>query len=204
MLDSALRTTKDSLLSPVARALGPAVHPNVISLVGFAIGIGCAVSLLRGAYGSGVLLWLLNRVVDGLDGAVARMHRRQSDFGGYLDLLLDFAVYAMIPLCLAIGSQSRSALLLPALGALLGSFYINAASWMYLAAILEKRSAGAEARGEPTSIAMPSGLVEGTETIVLFTLFILVPGALVPLFAVMAALVLITVGQRLRWAARHL
>lgn len=75
---------------------------------------------------------------------------------------------------------------------------------MYLAALLEKRNAGAAARGELTSVTMPTGLVEGAETIVLYTIFLLFPGALVPIFVLMAGLVLITVGQRLIWAVRHL
>jgi phosphatidylglycerophosphate synthase len=204
MLDAPLRAAKDSLLLPFARALGPAVHPNLVSLVGFGVGLGCALLLLRGAYLPALLLWALNRVLDGLDGALARHWGRQSDFGGYLDLLLDFAVYALIPLCLALGAPEPQPALLPALGALLGSFYLNAASWMFLAAVLEKRALGAAARGERTSIAMPTGLVEGTETILFFASFMLLPGALVPLFAAMAALVLLTVAQRLLWAARHL
>lgn len=204
MLDSPLRAVKDSLLLPLARALGPAVHPSLVSLVGFIVGLGCAFLLLRGAYLPALLLWTLNRTLDGLDGALARLWGRQSDFGGYLDLLLDFALYALIPLCLALGAPEPSPALLPALGALLGSFYLNAASWMFLAAVLEKRALGAAARGERTSIAMPTGLVEGTETIVFFALFMLFPGALVPLFGSMAALVLLNVAQRLLWAARHL
>lgn len=200
MLDSSLRSVKDSLLLPLARALGPRVHPNTLSVLGFLVGIGSALLLLRQAYAPALLLWLLNRVLDGLDGTVARAQRRQTDFGGYLDLLLDFALYALIPVCLALGSPVPG--VLPALGALLGSFYLNAASWMYLAAVLEKRALGA--RGGATSIVMPPGLIEGAETILFFSLFMLLPGALVPLFAAMATLVLLTVGQRLLWAARHL
>jgi len=89
------------------------------------------------------------------------------------------------------------------LALLLASFYLNGASWMYLAALLEKRNAGAAARGELTTVTMPAGLVEGAETVVLYTLFLLFPGALVPLFGLMAVLVLFTVGQRVAWAARR-
>jgi hypothetical protein len=51
---------------------------------------------------------------------------------------------------------------------------------------------------------MPSGLIEGAETIIFYTLFLLLPGALVPLFWLMAALVLLTAGQRMVWAAGRL
>ncbi len=51
---------------------------------------------------------------------------------------------------------------------------------------------------------MPTALVEGTETIVFYSLFMLFPGALAPLFGLMAALVWVSVFQRLFWAVRNL
>lgn len=90
------------------------------------------------------------------------------------------------------------------LACLLGTYFVNAASWMYLAAILEKRSAGAKSRGELTTIAMPSGLIEGTETIVFFSLFLLCEGWLLSLMNVMAVLVAFNIVQRMYWAVQHL
>jgi phosphatidylglycerophosphate synthase len=113
-------------------------------------------------------LWLFNRLLDGLDGLIARRSRRSSDAGGYLDIMLDFMIYAALPLAMA---WAEPALAWPT-AVLLGVFYINSASWMYLSALLEKRGAGAEARGEATSVSMPRGLVEGSETIVFYTLLI--------------------------------
>jgi phosphatidylglycerophosphate synthase len=201
--DPVLRPVKDRVLFPLARAVDRRVHPNVLTMVGFFVGLGCASLLAVGAYGPAFALWLANRVVDGLDGAVARVQRRQTDLGGYLDLLLDFVLYGVIPIALVAGVAAPAALLLP-LAALLGSFYVNAASWMYLAAVLEKRAAGAAARAEQTSVTMPTALVEGTETIVFYSLFMLFPSALAPLFGLMAALVWVGVFQRLFWAVRHL
>ncbi|MEZ4605660.1 MAG: hypothetical protein R2865_02330 [Deinococcales bacterium] len=84
--------------------------------------------------------------------------------------------------------------------ALLSSFYINAASWMYLAALLEKRAV----KHSLTSIIMPAGLIEGAETILFFSLFMLFPEHLYQLFSLMATLVIITVIQRLWWVFRRL
>jgi hypothetical protein len=75
---------------------------------------------------------------------------------------------------------------------------------MYLAAVLERRGRRAAVSGKLTSIAMPAGLVAGTETIVFYVLFLLFPARLVPLFLTMAGLVLIGVTQRAIWAARTL
>ena len=75
---------------------------------------------------------------------------------------------------------------------------------MYLAAILEKRNQGTYQKKELTTITMPSGLVGGAETVLFYCVFILWPQQLVVLFVLMGVLVLVTIGQRLIWAVRHL
>jgi phosphatidylglycerophosphate synthase len=163
----------------------------------FGAGVAAAAVAARGQYGAGLLCWALNRVLDGLDGVLARATGRQTDFGGYLDTLLDFLVYALVPLGLVVGRPSLPVAL--AALVLLAAFYVNAASWMYLSALLERRAQGAALRGEQTSVTMPGGLVAGSETILFYALFFLMPGNLAPLFLVMAALVGVTVVQRAAW-----
>lgn len=178
------------------------VPPLWITAVALVVGLLAALALWQQAYLLGFVLWVLNRVLDGVDGTIARnseLHK-QTDFGGYMDILTDFVVYAAVPIALTAGRPSPTLWLLLAL--LLGVFYVNAASWMYLAAILEKWQ-----RRHPhqkTSINMPAGLVGGVETIVLFSLFILFPNWLPGLFALMTLLVAATVVQRVIWAAQHL
>ncbi|HAJ38410.1 MAG TPA: CDP-alcohol phosphatidyltransferase [Chloroflexi bacterium] len=201
MFDNTLRVYKDDMLRPLAVQLRR-VSPNAITVLAMGVGMAAAGAAALQWYWAALGLWLLNRVLDGLDGVVARAHDRQSDFGGYLDIVLDFAVYAAVPVGLYLGNQTSMNAL--ALAFLLSSFYINAASWIYLSAILEKRSAGASARGEVTTVAMPSGLVGGAETVLFFCLFLLWPGALFWLFAAMTVMVLLGVGQRLVWARRNL
>lgn len=216
MLDNLLRHLKDRLLEPLARVLSGAA-PTAITLLALAVGLVGIALLTQQYYGWALLCWLLNRLLDGLDGAVARLHHRQSDWGGYVDILSDYAIYAGVPVALVVATPSTGGYL--SLGLLLASFYINTASWMYLAAILEKRKHGARARtcpasvpgtgepsrrGELTTITMPAGLIGGTETIIFYSLFLLWPAYLVPLYLLMAGLVLVTVGQRLLWASRHL
>jgi hypothetical protein len=73
---------------------------------------------------------------------------------------------------------------------------------MYLAAILEKRRWAHSHR--LTTIAMPTGIIGGTETILFYTAFIFFPSHLTWLFGLMGLLIVITIGQRMRWALRHL
>lgn len=201
MLDDKLRKYKDRLLRPLVASLGR-MSPNVITLLALAVGLAAAGAAAQRLYGLGLALWLVNRILDGLDGAVARETGQQSDFGGYLDIVADFVVYAAVPIGFFLGQATVE--LGIGLATLLGSFYVNGASWMYLAAILEKRSAGAGARRELTTVTMPAGLIGGTETILFYTAFFIWPSAARWLFLLMAALVLVGVLQRLWWARRHL
>lgn len=178
------------------------MHPITVTGIAWLVGIGAVAAAAGGRYRLALAAWLANRTLDGLDGVLARRTGRQSDLGGYLDLLLDFTIYALLPVGLVMSRPSLSVAL--AALALLASFYVNAASWMYLSAVLERRAAGAAARGEQTSVAMPGGIVTGTETIVFYALFLLFPGNLAPLFLVMAALVVVTALQRLIWAWHNL
>ena len=87
MLDHTLRGYKDDLLRPVAGHLGR-ISPNAITILAMVVGLAAAGAAGLQWYGAAFVLWLLNRVLDGLDGMVARVHARQSDFGGYLDSYL--------------------------------------------------------------------------------------------------------------------
>ncbi len=202
MFDDLLRAFKDRLLAPLARALGPSCPPAVVTLCALAAGVAAAWLAAERSYPWAVAAWLANRVLDGLDGAVARVHGRASDLGGYLDILCDFAVYALVPIGLVAGAPTSEGW--RALAILLAAFYLNAASWLYLAAVLERRGRGAVVSGQLTSVAMPAGLIAGTETIVFYTLFLLLPAQAVPLFLTMAVLVLVGVTQRAVWAGRTL
>ena len=205
MLDRFGRQAKDSLLAPLVHAVPPWVTPTAITVASLPPGLAAAGLAAAGMWGWALLAFGFNRVLDGLDGLVARRRGRQSDLGGYLDIMVDFAVYATIPLGVWWGSGSSPG----PLALLLAAFYVNGASWMFLSALIEKRrhrsSAAPAAPPDPaTSVEMPGGLVEGTETVLFFTLFLALPAATNLLFAVMAAATFIGTLQRVWWAVRHL
>ena len=202
VLDHRLRPVKDRSLATLTRPLARHTGATVLTGAALVVTLAAAVAAATGHPYLALTGWLLGRVLDGLDGAVARARGEASDLGGYLDILADVVGYAAVPIGVALGVDQRGTWL--ALAVLLASFYVNAISWSYLAAVLEKRGAGASARGETTTITMPTGLVEGTETIVLFSLFLVLPQAATALFVIMAALVALTVLQRAHWAWSHL
>lgn len=207
MFDEKMRQLKDNAFAPLAHLL-QAVPPWFFTVAGLVAGLATAVTLWQQQYALGLLLWFLNRVFDGLDGAVARQCGTSSDFGGYLDIVVDFVIYAAIPVGLAAGRVDPTAAtgmaqpLIFSLIFLLCTYYVNAASWMYLAAVLEKRRASHD--GRLTTIVMPAGIIGGTETIIFYTAFIFFPAHLVWLFGLMGGLIVITILQRLVWAARHI
>ncbi len=202
MFDHWLRTLKDRLFAPFAPAIGRLVHPNVISVLALLAGLAAAVLAAQGRGVPAMGAWAASRILDGLDGSVARAVGAQSDLGGYLDTLMDFVVYAAVPIGVVLGHPTeatwRSGLFL------LASFYVNAASWMYLAAILERRNLGAGVTGERTTVTMPPGIVAGTETVVLYSAILLAPAWAPTLFWIMGALVCLNVVLRLAWAWKRL
>ena len=162
------------------------------------LAVGAAVAAWQQLAAIAVTAWLLSRLADGLDGAVARHQGVSSDRGGLVDMVADTIGYAAIPLGIAAGLDTRAAWITVAF--LLATFYVNAVSWTYLGALLEKRAHGATATGASTSTIMPRGLVEGTETIVFFTIALAWPGGATAVLAVMATAVGLTIVERLWWA----
>ncbi len=200
MFDDQFRVIKEKIFVMLAQTGLGRVSPLWLSLIGMLFGVATAVSLTYGLYIIAFILWFFNRVFDGLDGTVARLSNAQSDLGGYVDILVDFVIYALIPIGLALGRPSTPGFLV--LIFLLATYYVNAASWMYLSAILEKRSLS---RTEKlTTVNMPAGLIGGAATILFYSLFILFPRFYIQLFVLMGILVLVTILQRLWWAWRNL
>ncbi len=198
MLDRILRNIKEMLLYPFAKQAGKVLHPNMITLISFAFGIVSIYFIIERSLMTALIFWLLNRIFDGLDGTVARVTGKSSDFGGYLDIVLDFIIYSAIPVAFVYSDPSADNYFI--LSLLLSSYYVNAASWMYLSSILEKRNLGAYSNNEMTSITMPSGLADGTMTIIFYTLFFILPLHLKLIFSVFIILVLVSIVQRMVWA----
>ena len=181
-----------------ARALARAgVGANSITLAGFVIGIGAALTIALGAYSSGVTLMLLSRLFDALDGAVARQ-TEATDAGGFLDIALDFLFYASIPLAFAVADPAERAL--PA-AVLLAAFMGTSSSFLAFASLAAKRGM-TNAAFPHKSIYFLGGLTEATETLAVFLAMCLWPehyAALAYGFAVLCAL---TTASRIWWGWR--
>jgi phosphatidylglycerophosphate synthase len=200
MLDARLRRLIDP---PLERLAGPlAAHglsANAATLIGFACGLAATAAIAFQAYGLGLGLLLLNRLLDGLDGAIAR-RRGPSDLGGFLDIVLDFIVYSGIPFAFALAAPAANAL--PAAFLIL-SFVGTGSSFLAFAIMAAKRGLATELRGRK-SLYYLGGLTEGTETIIAFALACLFP-AFFPLIAwVFGGLCWLTTGTRIAVAGQTL
>ena len=87
---------------------------------------------------------------------------------------------------------------------MLGSFFVNAASLFMLSAIIEKKILDKKDSKEVTTVNMPPALIEGFETVVLFSLMFILHNYLVFIFYTFAILVGINIMQRLSWANKIL
>ena len=197
MFDSKIRPFIDPVLNAQgARLAARGIRPDQVTLAGLGFGLLAAVLVSLGAMGWALAAILLSRLLDGLDGAVARAGQ-PSAFGGYLDIVCDFAFYGAIPLAFVVLDPSNGL----AAAFLLFSFYVNGATFLGYAVLAEKREMKTEERGVK-SLYFTGGLLEGAETIALFVLFCLIPSWFVPVAFVFGGLCLVTAVSRVLLAAR--
>ncbi len=196
MLDNTVRRWIDPAINRVGRKLADAgVHANSVTLFGFVTGAMAALAISFQYYTIGLVLLLISRLADGLDGAVARADRK-TDLGGFLDITLDFVFYGLIPLAFIFADPAANAI---AGAVLIFAFYATGASFLAFALMAEKRGVDDEQRG-PKSLVYTTGLAEATETIAVFVAFCLFPQWFAVIAWGFAALCLVTVVSRI-WLA---
>jgi len=183
MLDAALRPLIDPPLNQTAKVfVRLKVSPNVITWAGFVIGLGAIPALAAHAYGLALLCIVIRSLADGLDGAVARA-THVTDYGGYLDIVLDFIFYAGVVLGMAFGQPANAVFA----AFLIWTFMGTASSFLAYAVLAERHGVSTDIRGDK-SLYYLGGLAEGTETLIVLTLFCLVPSwfpALAVIFGLM-------------------
>ncbi|MCG6857493.1 MAG: CDP-alcohol phosphatidyltransferase family protein [Salaquimonas sp.] len=198
MLDGRMRLIIGPALDRSGRALARAgVSADAVTLAGFGLALAAAILIAWQYYLAGLFALGFSRFADGLDGAVARATRK-TDFGGFLDIVLDFAFYGAIPLGFVFADIQANGV---AGAVLLFAFYVNGASFLAFAVLAEKHGLQTLARGEK-SLFFTTGLAEASETILVFIAMCILPGWFPILAWVFAALTLYTALSRIVLAAR--
>ena len=175
------------------------VKADTVTVVGFLIGLACIPAVAFGYTQLALLLLLINRLADGLDGELARL-QRPTDAGGYIDITLDFIFYAIFPLGFAIADPVNNAL--PA-AVLIASFVGTGASFLAFATQAEKRDMVSPDFGYK-SLYYLNGLAEGTETILCFALMCVFPQHFAIIAWVFAAICGVTTINRVYYGYRTL
>lgn len=198
MFDAQLRPLIDRLLNPIGRGLvALGMTANQVTMIGAAFGLIAAGCVAAGLFYPALWFVIANRVIDGLDGAVARASR-SSDFGGYLDIVCDFIFYSAIPLAFAV-ARPETAL---AAAFLIFSFIGTATSFLGFAILAEKHQVTTQIRGKKAFYYL-GGLTEGTETILLFLAMLVWPDYFSLMAIVFGILCLVTTGTRIYAAYRQ-
>ena len=191
MFDALLRPVIDPPLNRLGRWLAAiGISANMLTFTGLAAGLGAAVAIALGELGLGLCLIIANRVLDGLDGAVARASQPTA-LGGYFDIVADFAFYVSIPLAFGVLETDNT---LPAL-VLVASFVLTGISFLAFAVIAAERGEETTAHGQK-SFFYSTGLAEGAETIAVFAAMCLLPAWFGVIAYIYAGLCALTVVQR--------
>ncbi len=190
MLDRSARRLMARPLQAAGGALSDAgVSPIALTAAGWVFGVGSCVAVGYSQWTLGLVLWLLNRLLDGLDGPTAR-RRGATELGGFLDIVADFSIYAgfVVAVAVAVPSARIAAL------ALLTAYYVSGTAFLALSSLIEKRG---NPGGDERSLRFVGGLAEGTETVIVYVLFCLFPAHAQLVAWVFTAAVVVTAVQRI-------
>ena len=226
MIDAALRRKLDRPLTAIARALDrPWISPDRLTAAGLVVGVSSAGAAAVQWWALALVLWLASRMLDGLDGSLARVRRADeaaaasaasaatgapsaapasgaqpaSEAGGYLDIVCDFVVYGSMVFGVAVGvTNGFDAPWWPFMLVLL-AYYVNGAAFLAFSSIAERTG---RAIDDGRSLSFLGRLAEGTETIVVHSVWLIVPvfawqlAVVWGLFVAVSAVQRIVVGYR--------
>lgn len=192
MLDRyAIRILKQPLVHSASFLRSQGMTADQVTIISFVLGLGVLPALYFHCYSCALLCIVVNRIGDGIDGALARM-TEVSDGGGFLDIVFDFIFYASVVLGFALADPQQNGL---AAALLLFSFVGTGSSFLAFAIMAERRGIESIIYNHK-GIYYLEGLTEATETITCFVLFCLFPLWFPVIATAFAILCLITAATR--------
>ena len=189
LLNKIFRPTLALAAKPLIR-LG--ITANQVTVFGFVLGLMAVPAIIAEYFDLALVLILLNRFSDGLDGAIARQ-TQTTDAGGFLDISLDFIFYSAIPFAFIVSHPEQNAVA----GSLLMLSFTATGSCFLAFAIMASKHNINNPQYPNKSMHYMGGLAEGFETIVVLCLFCLFPENFIPIALVYTAACFITAGVRI-------
>ncbi len=182
MLDR-FKAQSKALAEAVARAVAwTGVSPTQLTLLGFALNVGVAVVLAAGLLPLGGALSLLAGAFDTLDGALARVAKRSTTFGAFLDSTVDRYAEATLLLGLLIDATRR------------GDLLVSAASYIVIVGSL--MVSYTRARAEGLGLKCEVGIAPRPERVIILALGLIL-GLELPALILLAVLTNVTAIQRI-------
>jgi len=180
MFDARLRQALGPILDLAAARLDrPGITPDRLTVLGLVTGLASAVTAATQLWWWALVLWLVSRLLDGLDGPLARRRRRAAVktstspvAGGFLDITADFVVYGSTVLGVAIGATAAYGADWKPFAAVLLAYYVNGTAFLAFSSAAERSSRQLE---DGRSFSFLGGLAEGAETIAVHALWLIVP-----------------------------
>lgn len=193
MLDKwALKVIKPAIGKTAAMLNRFHITANQVTIFGFLLGMGAIPALWKHYYGLALGLIILNRMMDGIDGAIARLNK-PSDAGGFLDICLDFLFYSGVVWGFMLADPQKNGF---AAATLIYSFVGTGTSFLAFAILAAKRKISSIDYPQKSFYYL-GGLTEGTETIVALCLFCLFPEHFPQLALIFAAMCWMTIISRI-------
>ena len=136
MLDRrVLELSRGFLTSLAVRMAARGIRADQVSWFGFVVGLAAVPLIVLEQPSWAILPILVNRMLDGVDGALARQVGA-TDRGAFLDIALDFLFYSSIPLAFALADPATNAL---AAAVLIYAFVGTGSTFLAFAVIAAKR-----------------------------------------------------------------
>ncbi len=193
MFDATMRKLIDPPLNAAGRGIAAmGVSANTVTVAGFVVGMSAVPLLAFEHYLGALAVIAINRLFDGLDGAIARK-AGPTEFGGYLDIVLDFIFYSAVIFGFALARPAENGV---AAAFLMLSFVGTGSSFLAYAILAAKTGKSTNARGSKTFFHL-GGLTEGTETIAFLSAMTLLPDWFAVLAYVFGAMAWITTASRI-------
>ena len=192
MLDTIARPLVDPAINAIARLLQRCgITANAVTVAAMLIGVGAAFCVATDWPWTGIALLWVSGIFDATDGALARM-TGANPFGAILDITFDRIVEVAVIVALAWRHAEARFLLV----ILAGVIAIAMSLFLSIAAALRNHSG--------KSFHYAPGLGERTEAFLCLSLMMAAPTYLPASTGLFLAVLLFTMGQRLRHAARSL
>ena len=192
MFDRQIQKYTQKPFQYIAKLFLKFISPNHMTLIGFSFGVLMCLSIIIDQYLMAIFFLFLNRLSDGLDGAMARL-QNPTPLGGYLDIVLDFLIYGGFVLSFGITEQNNTLLSMVLLFCYIGT----GSTFLAKAAIMPSLTHQNLNEEIPKSFHYAVGLIEGTETLIFMVLCLLFPNLFIFFSFIFIILCLITIVFRI-------